>query len=58
MGLSGATMFPGLDGICKMMKHEIAYKHTSIGSAPLPLAPNEEIDSSSQQRDITEAGEP
>jgi hypothetical protein len=26
MGLTAASMFPGLDGVCKMMKHKMAYK--------------------------------
>jgi hypothetical protein len=27
MGLSGATLFPGLDGVSKMLKHEMAFGH-------------------------------
>ncbi|GAB2879192.1 hypothetical protein GCM10027277_55560 [Pseudoduganella ginsengisoli] len=26
MGLSAASMFPGLDGVCTMMKHEMNFK--------------------------------
>jgi hypothetical protein len=26
MGLTAAAMFPGLDGVCKMMKHKMAFK--------------------------------
>jgi hypothetical protein len=54
MGLSGATMFPGLDGICKMMKHEISYKRTQIEDAPFPEAPHEKLDSSKQQYEVEE----
>ena len=27
MGLSGATLFPGLDGVSRMLKHEMAFGH-------------------------------
>lgn len=33
MGLTAATMFPGLDGVCKMMRHEMSFR-----SRPLPDA--------------------
>jgi hypothetical protein len=39
MGLSGATMFPGLDGVCRMMKHEMVYQNTQIETPPSPDAP-------------------
>jgi len=39
MGLSGATMFPGLDGACKMMRHAMAYKNSQVSVAPLPEVP-------------------
>jgi hypothetical protein len=41
MGLTAATMFPGLDGVCKMMRHEMSFK-----SRPLPNAgkPSDEAD--------------
>ncbi|NVM75641.1 hypothetical protein FHW83_001428 [Duganella sp. SG902] len=29
MGLSAATMFPGLDGICRTMRHQMAFKKKS-----------------------------
>ncbi|CAH0316969.1 hypothetical protein SRABI118_05060 [Massilia sp. Bi118] len=45
MGLSGATMFPGLDGICRMMKHEMAYKRAPVEHPPLPEAPTERLTS-------------
>ena len=32
MGLSAATMFPGLDGLCRNLKHQMLFKHA------LPLA--------------------
>lgn len=33
MGLTAATLFPGLDGVCRMIKHEMAFKRR-----PLPIA--------------------
>ncbi|MGX4643873.1 FRG domain-containing protein [Massilia sp. SYSU DXS3249] len=49
MGLSGATMFPGLDGVCKMMKHQMAYRGPSAQAAPLPEPPTEQLRSSESQ---------
>lgn len=37
MGLTAATMFPGLDGVCKMMKHEMSFKTRSLPSPGKPL---------------------
>lgn len=34
MGLTAATMFPGLDGICKMMRHEMSFKRRAQHAAP------------------------
>lgn len=39
MGLSGATMFPGLDGACKMMRHAMAFRRDPVNKAPLAEAP-------------------
>ncbi len=33
MGLTAATLFPGLDGVCKMIKHEMTFKRR-----PLPIS--------------------
>jgi hypothetical protein len=33
MGLSAATMFPGLDGVCRMMKHSMQFRRQPIGAA-------------------------
>lgn len=49
MGLSGATMFPGLDGVCRMMKHEMAYRKNQIDNGPLPEVPLEQISSLEEQ---------
>lgn len=50
MGLSGATMFPGLDGVCRMMKHEMAYKKGQMHSAPFAEAPSEQLGSRGDQK--------
>ncbi|KQP12032.1 FRG domain-containing protein [Pseudorhodoferax sp. Leaf265] len=34
MGLNAATMFPGLDGVCRMMKHEMSFRRPPI---PMPV---------------------
>ena len=43
MGLTAATMFPGLDGVCRMMRHEMVFKRmptktpgTPAGNAESP----------------------
>lgn len=33
MGLSAATMFPGLDGVCRMIKHSMLFRHKPIDAA-------------------------
>jgi hypothetical protein len=38
MGLTAATMFPGLDGVCRMMKHAMSFKR---GAVPLPPKPTD-----------------
>lgn len=53
MGLSGATMFPGLDGVCRMMKHEMVYKNTQIDAPPSPEAPT--IQSLLTEQNVTDA---
>jgi hypothetical protein len=53
MGLSGATMFPGLDGVCRMMKHEMVYKNTQIDAPPSPEAPT--IQSLPTEQNVTDA---
>ena len=30
MGLTAATMFPGLDGVCRMLKHEMSFNRQSL----------------------------
>jgi FRG domain len=44
MGLSAATLFPGLDGVCRMMKHQMNFKRPQVrlpttSSASAPAAP-------------------
>jgi hypothetical protein len=36
MGLTAATLFPGLDGVCKMLKHEMSFKHRPLPPAGKP----------------------
>lgn len=36
MGLTAATMFPGLDGVCKMMRHEMSFKRRPLPNAGKP----------------------
>jgi hypothetical protein len=36
MGLTAATMFPGLDGVCRMMKHAMAFQPRNIKLAGHP----------------------
>ena len=38
MGLTAATMFPGLDGVCRMMKHAMSFKREAV---PLPPKPSD-----------------
>jgi hypothetical protein len=38
MGLTAATMFPGLDGVCRMMKHAMLFKHQSLPVAGKPTS--------------------
>lgn len=40
MGLTAATMFPGLDGVCRMMKHAMTFKKPTLPPAPLPSLPD------------------
>jgi hypothetical protein len=35
MGLSAATMFPGLDGVCRMLKHAMSYSVQGTKSDPI-----------------------
>lgn len=42
MGLTAATMFPGLDGVCKAIRHEMAFTN-SITINPGSLAPGQNI---------------
>jgi hypothetical protein len=53
MGLSGATMFPGLDGVCRMMKHEMVYKNTQIDPPPSSAMPTKQ--SSPTEQNVTVA---
>lgn len=37
MGLTAATMFPGLDGVCRMMRHEMSFKRPVARSIAKPV---------------------
>lgn len=37
MGLTGATLFPGLEGVSRMLKHEMAFGHPLTATASLPV---------------------
>ena len=36
MGLTAATMFPGLDGVCRMMRHSMAFKRQPVSTVKSP----------------------
>lgn len=36
MGVTAATMFPGLDGVCRKMRHEMAFNRPPVKPAGLP----------------------
>lgn len=36
MGLTAATMFPGLDGVCRMMRHEMSFNRRPLPTAGKP----------------------
>lgn len=36
MGLTAATMFPGLDGVSRMMRHEMSFKHSVARTVSKP----------------------
>lgn len=38
MGLTAATMFPGLDGICRALRHEMTFTKISTKAASLPAS--------------------
>lgn len=40
MGLTAATMFPGLDGVCRMMKHEMSFKRPALRAFSKPEGSN------------------
>lgn len=41
MGVTAATMFPGLDGVCRKMRHEMAFNRTPVKPAGLPTGGRE-----------------
>jgi len=55
MGLTAATMFPGLDGVCRMMKHAMSFKRRPLPPAGLP---SEGIKATSDELDEVPATKP
>lgn len=49
MGVTAATMFPGLDGACRKMRHEMAYSKQTVKSAGLPIGVQTGIDDRDNQ---------
>ncbi|WP_429404530.1 FRG domain-containing protein [Paraburkholderia sp. MM5482-R1] len=43
MGVTAATLFPGLDGVCRMLRHAMTFETTSL---PTPGKPNDGSESS------------
>ncbi len=46
MGLTAATMFPGIDGVCKMMRHEMSFRNFGVQAKqrlPAPSPPSDLI---------------
>jgi hypothetical protein len=41
MGVTAATMFPGLDGVCRKMRHEMAFNRSPVKPAGLPTGGRE-----------------
>lgn len=41
MGVTAATMFPGLDGVCRKMRHEMAFNRPPVKPAGLPTGGRE-----------------
>lgn len=42
MGVTAASLFPGLDGVCRMMRHSMAFRQEAL---PVPAKPSEGIES-------------
>jgi len=42
MGLTAATMFPGLDGVCRMMRHSMSFPPRSVKASGNPAGVSEE----------------
>lgn len=56
MGLTAATMFPGLDGLCRKMKHAMEFKRRPI--APMHLPAPAETPSEDKGRESTSPSPP
>ncbi|PHV04204.1 hypothetical protein CSQ96_26805 [Janthinobacterium sp. BJB412] len=54
MGLTGATLFPGLEGVSRMLKHEMAFGHTATATASQPVqdAPPAQDEEPAQEADV------
>jgi hypothetical protein len=57
MGLSAATMFPGLDGVCRKMRHAMRFRSSAL-AAPSPGKPSGASLTSGNTQTATEAVQP
>ncbi|WP_321796475.1 FRG domain-containing protein [Caballeronia sp. J97] len=47
MGVTAASLFPGLDGVCRMMRHSMTFRREAL---PTPARPSEGISGKSESR--------
>jgi hypothetical protein len=56
MGLTAATMFPRLDGVCRMMKHAMSFNQRSMPTAGKPIATTPEKTPAAEKSNTTKIG--
>ncbi|RQT48500.1 FRG domain-containing protein [Burkholderia cepacia] len=47
MGVTAASLFPGLDGVCRMMRHSMSFQREAL---PTPAKPSEGVESNTDVR--------
>lgn len=47
MGVTAASLFPGLDGVCRMMRHSMSFRREAL---PTPAKPSEGVESNTDVR--------